>query len=142
MIRADSHYERGIQAMRSGNVNQAEWEFDAALETLVDTGVASADPPRLVGIHNSPPVSLHDWLSPSLRPQRDVSVESALPDPDEPTQETPTLLDPEDVQAIGAGAFWDAVALPEPDIQKYEFPVVLTSKSKRSSSTFKPRSRV
>jgi len=130
MIRADSHYERGIQAMRSGNANQAEWEFDAALETLVDTGVASADPPRLVGIHHSPPVSLHDWLSPSLRPQRDVSVESALPDPDEPTQETPTLLDPEDVQAIGAGAFWDAVALPEPDIQKYEFPVVFNEQVK------------
>jgi len=44
MARADSHYERGLLAMRSGKTDQAEWEFDAALETLLDTGLGRPYP--------------------------------------------------------------------------------------------------
>ena len=63
MARADSHYERGLLAMRNGKTDQAEWEFDAALETLLDTGLAPALPPRLLGTDRSSTVSLHGWLA-------------------------------------------------------------------------------
>jgi membrane-bound lytic murein transglycosylase D len=124
MARADSHYERGIQAMRSGNTDQARWEFDAALETLVNSGLNPVGPPPLVGLNRSSPASVSGWLSLPVRPPQEPQTESAPPDPDEPTQEAPALLGPEDVEAIEAEGAQGAAPLPEPDIQKYEFPIV------------------
>jgi membrane-bound lytic murein transglycosylase D len=128
MARADSYYERGLQAMRSGNTNQAEWEFDAALETLVDTGLTPTPPPRLAGANRWSPTSFHGWLSPPAKSPGEASAQSTPPDPDEPTQEAPALLDPDDVP--NAGEPGDAAGLPEPDVQKYEFPIAFNDQVK------------
>lgn len=125
MVRADSYYERGMEAMRNGDADQAESEFDAALETLLDTGPGPAVPPRLIGSHRSSPASLHSWLSPPPLPPRESLVEIASPDPDEPTQDAPALLDPEDVEAIDTETSSEAATPPESDSEKYEFPIVV-----------------
>src|SRR5512139_1588036 len=68
MAQAGSHYEQGIQALQSGNTDQAQWEFDAALETLMDTGPSPPVLPPLVGVDRSPPISVRGWLSPPVQP--------------------------------------------------------------------------
>jgi membrane-bound lytic murein transglycosylase D len=130
MARADSHYERGIMAIHGGNKDQAQWEFDAALETLGDSALSPVSPPQLIELHRSPPTSLSDWLSLPVRPPQEAQKESVPPDPDEPTQEAPALLGPEDVQAIETEEAQGTAPLPEPDIQKYEFPIVFNEKVK------------
>ena len=130
MIRADSLYERGVQALHKGNSDQAEWEFDAALEALVDTGLAPTVIPRLVEAERLPPVSTDRWVLPTLPLPRDSRTDVAPNDPDEPTQDAPVLLGPEDMQAIGSGPSEGTAALPEPDIQKYEFPIVFNDQVK------------
>jgi len=130
MARAGSHYKLGIQALQSGNTDQAQWEFDAALETLVDTGLSPPVSPQLVGVDRSPLTSLHGWLSPPVRPPQEVKNESAPDDPDEPTQEASALVGPEDVQEIETEESADATPLPEPDIRKYEFPIVFNDRVK------------
>ena len=77
--------------MRSGKTDKAEWEFDAALETLLDTGLGSTLPPRLLGTDRSSEGSLHGWLSPAVRAPQPVT-ESLTRDPDESTQEAPALV--------------------------------------------------
>src|SRR4030042_5591967 len=115
IVRADSYYERGLQAMRSGDADQAEWEFDAALETLLDNGLSPAVPPRLTGTHRSSPPSLSSWLTPPVLPPQDTVVEIAPPDPDEPTQEAPALLAPEGVEETAKEQPEERDAVPEPD---------------------------
>ena len=129
MMRADSHYERGQQAMGSGNSDQAELEFDAALEALVDSGLA-ASPPRLLGLQRPWPTSFDGWLSPPAHQPQEAQAETAPPDPDEPTQESAALLDPEDVGTYGKEGPGDVAEVPEPDIQKYEFPIVFNDQVK------------
>jgi membrane-bound lytic murein transglycosylase D len=128
MAQAGSHYEQGIQALQSGNTDQAQWEFDAALEALTDTGPSPAVSPPLVGADRSPPISLHGWLSPPVRPPQEVKRETAPDDPDEPNQEATALVGPEDVQEIESEEPADATSLPEPDVQKYEFPIVFNDR--------------
>lgn len=130
MAQAGSHYEQGIQALQNGNTNQAQWEFDAALETLLESGPSPPVSPPLVGADRSPPISLHPWLSPPVRPLQEVKKDSAPEDPDEPTQEAAALVGPEDVQEIESEAVTEAAPLPEPDVQKYEFPIVFNDRVK------------
>jgi len=130
MARAGAHYELGNQALQSGNTDQAQWEFDAALETLVDTGLSPPVSPQLAGVDRSPRTSLHGWLSPAVRPPQEVSRESAPDDPDEPTQEATALVGPEDVQEIETEESGEATPLPEPDVRKYEFPIVFNDRVK------------
>jgi membrane-bound lytic murein transglycosylase D len=130
MAQAGSHYEQGIQALQSGNTDQAQWEFDAALETLMDSGPSPPASPALVGVDRSPPISLHGWLSPPVRPPQEMTRESAPEDPDEPTQEATALGGPEDVQEIETEESTEATPLPEPDVQKYEFPIVFNDRVK------------
>lgn len=130
MARAGSHYELGILALQSGNTDQAQWEFDAAFETLVDTGLSPSVSPQLVGVDRSPLTPLHGWLSSPVRPPQEVGKESVPDDPDEPTQEATALLGPEDVQAIETEESQDTAPLPEPDVRKYEFPIVFNDRVK------------
>ncbi len=130
VAQAGSHYEQGIQALQSGNTDQAQWEFDAALEALIDTGASPAVSPPLVGADRSPPLSLHGWLSPPVRPPQEVKKEAAPDDPDVPNQEATALVGPEDVQEIESEGSADAAHLPEPDVQKYEFPIVFNDRVK------------
>jgi membrane-bound lytic murein transglycosylase D len=140
MDRADSYFERGVQAMRNGDADQAEWEFDAALETLLDNGPGPAVPPRLIGTHRPYPPSLFTWLSPPANPSRGSAetptAEPALPDPDEPTQEAPALLEPEDVETLDKESTEEAEALPEPDTDRYEFPIVFNDKVRMFVQSF------
>ena len=130
MAQAGSHYEQGILALQSGNTDQAQWEFDAALETLMDTGPSRPVSAPLVGVDRSPPISLHGWLAPPVRPPQEVTPESAPDDPDEPNQEATALVGPEDVQEIESEEPAGATPLPEPDVQKYEFPIVFNDRVK------------
>jgi membrane-bound lytic murein transglycosylase D len=121
MLRAGSHYERGLQAMRNGETDRAEWEFDAALETLLDTSLNGPTPGGLLGRNRSsgdPPIG---WFGQPGRTLRDPANPETPPDPNEPTLDAPALLDAEDLPSLtgkGDGA------LPEPDVEKYEFPIV------------------
>jgi membrane-bound lytic murein transglycosylase D len=129
MARADSHYERGLQALGSGNGDQAELEFDAALEALADSGLAVSQP-HFVGLHRPWPSSLHGWLSPPARQPQVAQADTAPPDPDEPTQEAAALLDPEDVGSLEKESPGEVAEVPEPDIQKYEFPIAFNDQVK------------
>ena len=125
MQRAGSYYERGLLEMRRGNTDQAEWEFDAALETLLDPDLNGGLPPRLAASNRLSLVPPHTWLSsPTISPQ-DPTPDSPLPpNPDEPTQEAPALLGPEDMQAIAKEQAGSTAPVPEPDVKKYDFPIV------------------
>lgn len=130
MAQAGSHYEQGILALQNGNTNQAQWEFDAALETLMDSGPSPPVLPPLIGADRSPPIPAHGWLSPPVRTPQEVKKESAPEDPDEPTQEAAALVGPEDVQEIESEPAAEDEPLPEPDVQKYEFPIVFNDRVK------------
>jgi peptidoglycan lytic transglycosylase D len=130
MAQAGSHYEQGIQALENGNTDQAQWEFDAALEALMDSGPSPAVSPLLVGVDRSPPIWMRGWLSTPVLPPQVVKKDSAPEDPDEPTQDAAALVSPEDVQEIESEAAADAAPLPEPDTQKYEFPIVFNDRVK------------
>jgi len=124
--------------MRSGKTDQAEWEFDAALETLLDTGLGPALPPPLLGTDRSSEGSLHGWLSPAVRAPQPVS-ESLPRDPDEPTQEAPALLGPDDLQAIAKERPEDTLAVPDPRLEKSEFPIVYNDQVKTFVGYFQTR---
>lgn len=130
MAQAGSHYEQGILALRSGNTDQAQWEFDAALETLMDSGPTSPVSPPLAGVDRSPPISLNGWLWPPVRPPTAPTPESVPDDPDEPTQEATALVGPEDVQEIEKEESAEPAPLPEPDVQRYEFPIIFNDRVK------------
>ena len=130
MAQAGSHYEQGLQALQNGNTNQAQWEFDAALETLMDSGPSPPASPPLLGADRSPPFPAYGWLSPPVRPPHEAVKDRAPEDPDEPTQEAAALVGPEDVQEIESEPAAEDVPLPEPDVQKYEFPIVFNDRVK------------
>jgi membrane-bound lytic murein transglycosylase D len=137
MERADTYYERGLQAMGNGDSDQAELEFDAALEALVDSGLAVSQP-RLLGLHRPWPTSFHGWLSPPAHHPQEARADTAPPDPDEPTQKAPALLDSDD-DDVGTAAPGEVTEVPEPDIQKYEFPIVFNDQVKTFLQYFQTR---
>jgi membrane-bound lytic murein transglycosylase D len=56
---------------------------------------------------------------------RDVPAERSQPaDPEEPPLEAPALLGPEDVHAVTAHPTEQPALVPEPDVQKYDIPIV------------------
>jgi membrane-bound lytic murein transglycosylase D len=138
MLRAGSHYERGLQAMRSGNTDQAEWEFDAALETLLDTELQPTMTAGLVGANRFPPMSYSGWLTPQAPRPRPAVVESPPADPDEPNQEAPALLGPEDMQPIDKEAAGERFP-PESEMSKYEFPITYNAEVKTFLQFFQTR---
>ncbi|MBI2002336.1 MAG: LysM peptidoglycan-binding domain-containing protein [candidate division NC10 bacterium] len=131
MQRAGSHYERGLQAMRSGNADQAEWEFDTALETLLDMNLNGQAPTSLLGLARLPAFPATPWLASLAGPSRDPMKEAPeLTEPDEPTLDAPALLGPEDLQAVAEAPPEGASPLPEPDAQKHDIPVVFNEQVK------------
>ena len=131
MQRAGSHYERGLQAMRSGNADQAEWEFDTALETLLDMNLNGQAPTRLLGLARLPAYPATPWLASLAGPRRDLTTEAPEPsETDEPTLDAPALLGPEDLQALTEAPPEGASPLPEPDAQKHDIPVVFNEQVK------------
>ncbi len=131
MQRAGSYYERGLQAMRSGNADQAEWEFDAALETLLDMNLNGQAPTSFLITARLPQFPPSQWLSGISTPQRSLTPEPPeTPEPDEPTLEAPALLSPEDQQAVTRGDLEDASTLPEVDTQKFDVPIVYNDQVK------------
>ncbi len=140
MARAGSHYERGIQAMHSGNTDQAEWEFDAALEALLDTSLNGSGPAGLLGTSRLSSLSSISWLSTlTVPPRGEATTADTPPDPDEATLDAPALLDPEDLQSLAGTATGEGTSLPEPDIQKYEFPIVFNDQVKTFVQYFQTR---
>ncbi len=131
MQRAASHYERGLQAMRRGNPDQAEWEFDAALETLIDMDLHGQAPTSLLVTARLPVFPASPWLSGLTAPQRSLASEPPVSsEPEEPPLEAPALLGPEDLRAVTEPQPEKASALPEPENQKYDIPVVFNDQVK------------
>ena len=140
MQRAGSHYQQGMQAMRKGEADQAEWEFDAALEALLDMKLSTRAPSGLLDAPPLPPFPEADWLSIlSTPPQSLTSEVLALPEPEEPPLEAPALLAPEDLQAISNVPVDHTAPLPEPDIRKYDVPIVFNDQVKTFINYFQTR---
>jgi len=141
MQRADSYYERGLQAMRRGNADQAEWEFDAALETLLDVnlnngqqGSGLLEPTRLPAYPPSP------WIGTLVNPTRTPTPEPvASGNVEEPPLEAPALLTPEDVQAVTGPQPEEVRPLPEPDTAKHDISVVFNDQVKTFVHYFQTR---
>ena len=141
MQRAGSHYERGLQAMRSGNADQAEWEFDAAFETLLDISLAGQAPAsRLLGTARLASLPSFPWPSSLAMPPRSFAPEPAQPaEAEEPPLEAPALLGPEDLRAM-TGAHPDAATpLPEPDAASFDVPIVFNDQVKTFVQYFQSR---
>ena len=126
---ASTYYERGLQAMRHGDQDRAEWEFDVALEALQDGNLAASRPPQLRGTALPPALPPPDWASSLLLPQHPL-VSSPEPPPPEASAETqppleaPALLSPEDLDEATGEKPEETTALPEPDTQKHDVPLI------------------
>jgi len=140
MQRADSHYERGLQAMRSGRADQAEAEFDAALETLLDTSLNGQTGTRLLETGQLPGPPSSAWLVSLASPPRSLVPETlSPPNPDEVILEAPALLGPEDVQTLSDEQPEETTSLPEPDAKKHDIPIVFNDKVKTLIHHFQTR---
>lgn len=140
MQRAGSHYQRGMQAMRKGQADQAEWEFDAALETLLDVNVGTREPSGLHATLPLPPFPNTDWLTNLSSPPQSLTSEVlTAPEPEEPPLEAPALLAPEDLQAISNAPTDETAPLPEPDALKYDVPIILNDQVKTFINYFQTR---
>jgi len=140
MQRADSHYEQGLQAMRSGNADQAEWEFDAALETLLDVNLNGQSGTRLLGKSQVSAYPPSPWLDALANPTRTLTPEPSAPESvEEPPLEAPALLGPEDVQAVTGTQPEEVRPLPEPDTGKHDIPVVFNDQVKTFIHYFQTR---
>lgn len=165
MQRAGSHYERGLQAMRTGNADQAEWEFDAALETLHDVNLNGQLTARLLEATRLSANPAPPWLGPLATPRQTVAPEApaslpaalpppapglatpsrplpapaAAPEPEEPPLEAPALLGPEDLQAVTGTQPEEITPLPEPDAAKHDIPVVFNDQVKAFVHYFQTR---
>lgn len=148
MVRANSHYERGIQAMRDGKTDQAEWEFDAAFEALLNANLTGLPPKRLL----DPPEPLASlpsvWLYQLATAPETSAPETSAPEapenessaePDEPNLEAPALLGPEDLQAIAEAPAEETAPVPEPEAEKYDIPVVFNDQVKAFIDYFSTR---
>jgi membrane-bound lytic murein transglycosylase D len=131
MQRAGSHYQRGLQAMRSGNPDQAEWEFDAALEALLDMDLADQAATRFLGTARLAVLPPSPWLAALATPRRSLTPEPAEPsETDDPPLEAPALLSPEDLQGMTQVQPEGAAPLPEPDAEKHDIPIVFNDQVK------------
>lgn len=140
MQRAGSHYQRGMQAMRKGEADQAEWEFDAALETLLDMNLSAREPSGLLSAPPLPPFPTADWLSSLATPPQTLTSEVLTsPETEEPPLEAPALLGPEDLQAVTKVPAEQTAPLPEPDARKYDVPVVFNDQVKIFINYFQTR---
>lgn len=140
MQRAGSHYERGLQAMRSGNADQAESEFDAALETLLDMSLNGQTGTRLLETAEPPGFPSSASLVSLASPPRSLVPEPLPPpDPDQGILDAPALLGPEDVQALSEEKPEETTALPEPDAEKHDIPIVFNDKVKTLIHHFQTR---
>jgi hypothetical protein len=140
MLRAGSHYERGIEAMRGGQVNEAEREFDAALEILLDTSLNGQTGTRMLETDGLGGPSSSSWLVSLASPTQSLVPENpSLPDPDEATQEAQALLGPEDVQTLSQEQPEEALSLPEPDAEKHDIRIVFNDKVKTLIHHFQTR---
>ncbi len=139
MVRANSHYERGIQAMRDGNADQAEWEFDAAFEALLNTNLTGQRTDKLI----EPPPSLASlpstWLFRLSAARGEASESDASAEPDEPNLEAPALLSPDDLRAIAETPAEDTTPVPEPRAKQYDIPVVFNDQVKTFIRYFSTR---
>jgi membrane-bound lytic murein transglycosylase D len=140
MQRADSYYERGLQAMRRGNADQAEWEFDAALETLLDANLNGQLGTRLLETTRLPAYPPPPWLGSLVNPTRTLTPEPvASGNVEEPPLEAPALLTPEDVQAVTGPQPEEVRPLPEPDTGKHDISVVFNDQVKTFVQYFQSR---
>lgn len=140
MQRASSHYQRGMQAMRKGEADQAEWEFDAAMETLLDMNLSARGPSDLFSPRPLPPFPAADWLSSLATPPQTLKSEVLTsPETEEPPLEAPALLGPEDLQAMTKSPAEQTASLPEPDAQKYDVPIVFNDQVKTFINYFQTR---
>jgi peptidoglycan lytic transglycosylase D len=140
MQRAGSFYQRGIQAMRKGEAEQAEWEFDAALETLLDMNLSAREPSSLLAAPPLPPFPNVDWLTNISTPVQSLTSEVLTsPDSEEPPLEAPALLAPEDLKAMSKVPAEQATPLPEPDTRKYNVPIVFNDQVKSFINYFQTR---
>ncbi len=157
---ASTYYERGLQAMRRGDRDRAEWEFDVALEALQDGNLAASQPPHLRGTALPPALPPPDWISSLLLPERPAALPPEPPPGTPPTLETqpsprtqpppatqsssdsqqspetqtspeaqpppeaPALLSPEDLDEATGEQSEETTALPEPDTQKHDVPLI------------------
>lgn len=140
MQRADSYYERGLRAMGNGHTDQAESEFHAALEALLDMSPNGQTGTQLLKTDELPDLPSSAWLVSLASPPRSLVPEPASPpDPDEATQEAPALLGPQDIQELNEEQPEDTTALPEPDTEKHDIPVVFNDKVKTLIHHFQTR---
>jgi membrane-bound lytic murein transglycosylase D len=134
--RAGSYYERGIQAMRNGDADRAEWEFDIALETLLEMNLTTQAPGGLLGAARTPLFPASILAAPPRSPS---AMSSEPPEKDDPPLEAPALLSPEDVQAMATAPAADAASLLEPEGEGYDIPVVFNDAVKTFLQYFQTR---
>ena len=140
MVQAGSHYERGLRAMRTGNADQAESEFDAALETLLDVNLNGQLPAQLLGMSPISPYPAFPWLGTLAASSRTLTPEPTKPvETDEPQLEAPALLGPEDLQAVAEAPPEEVTPIPEPDTAKHDVPIVFNDQVKAFVHYFKTR---
>ncbi len=127
--------------MRSGNADQAEWEFDAALEMLLNGNLNAQSETRLLGSTQVSPHPPSPWLDALTNPARTLTTtEPAQPESiEEPPLEAPALLGPEDVQAVTETQPQAGTPLPEPDTGKHDIPVVFNDQVKTFVQYFQTR---
>jgi membrane-bound lytic murein transglycosylase D len=121
---ASTYYERGLQAMGRGDRDRAEWEFDVALEALQDGNLAASQPPHLRGTALPPALPSPDWASSLLLPQRPVVLPPGPSLDEQPPIDAPALLSPEDLDEAAGEKPEETTALPEPDTQKHDVPLI------------------
>ena len=149
MQRARSHYDRGLHAMGRGDADQAEWEFDIALQALLDT---PSSPSRSHAERGRTPAAPDwSWLSKLAAPHRAPPAPPLLPDGspaaaaarqiEERPLEAPALLGPDDLKAVEAARpdVGPPLAMPEPDVRAFDFPVVVNDKVKMLLRYFQTR---
>ncbi len=140
MQSAGSHYERGVQAMHRGNQDQAEWEFDAALEMLLNGNLGAQSGARLLRSTQVSPYPPSPWIDTLADPARTLTTDAPPPaSAEEPPLEAPALLGPEDVQAVTGTQPEEAAPLPEPDTGKHDIPVVFNDQVKAFIHYFQTR---
>jgi membrane-bound lytic murein transglycosylase D len=126
--------------MGNGHTDQAESEFDAALETLLEMGLNGQTGTRLLETGDLPGHPSSAWILSLASPPRNLvpETQSAL-DPDEATLEAPALLGPQDIQELNEEQAEDTTALPEPDSEKHDIPIVFNDKVKTLIHHFQTR---
>ena len=140
MQRAGSHYQQGLLAMRTGDANRAEWEFDAALETLLDMNLSIREPRSLLSARPLPPFPSPDWLGTLTTPQQSLTSEVlTAPEVEEPPLEAPALLPPDDQQSVTEPPADDVASLPEPDTRTYDIPIDFNEQVKKFITYFQTR---